>query len=84
MLIKNAVLTDVLIKWWRLVMFILNVDIMIGKIRIEIVINIEELKISGKFIAFTWICTKSFWLLRPADRLFSFKSRTSRGIEPRH
>lgn len=25
-------------------------------------------------IASTWICTKSFWLLRPADELLSFRS----------
>lgn len=25
-------------------------------------------------IAFTWICTKSFWFLRPTDELLSFKS----------
>lgn len=55
----------------------------IGVRRVVIVIIKEELKIRGRFIAFTWICTKSFWFLRPAERLFSFKSRTSRGIEPR-
>lgn len=25
-------------------------------------------------IASTWICTKSFWFLRPMDELLSFKS----------
>ena len=28
----------------------------------------------GKFTASTWICTKSFWFLRPMDRLLSFRS----------
>lgn len=26
-------------------------------------------------IATTWICTKSFWFLRPTDELLSFRSR---------
>lgn len=28
-------------------------------------------------IAATWICTKSFWFLRPADELLSFRSCSS-------
>ena len=28
-------------------------------------------------IAATWICTKSFWFLRPADELLSFRSKAS-------
>lgn len=27
-----------------------------------------------EFIASTWICTKSFWFLRPMDELLSFRS----------
>lgn len=33
-------------------------------------------------IAATWICTKSFWFLRPTDELLSFRSGRSRE-EPR-
>lgn len=28
-------------------------------------------------IAATWICTKSFWFLRPMDELLSFRSEPS-------
>lgn len=28
-------------------------------------------------IAATWICTKSFWFLRPTDELLSFRSDSS-------
>lgn len=36
-------------------------------------------------IATTWICTKSFWFLRPTDELLSFRSggRVSPGVQPR-
>lgn len=35
-------------------------------------------------IAATWICTKSFWFLRPTDELLSFRSvRVSLGVQPR-
>ena len=35
-------------------------------------------------LAATWICTKSFWFLRPTDELLSFRSgRVSLGVEPR-
>ncbi len=37
-------------------------------------------------IAATWICTKSFWFLRPTDELLSFRSRRLRvspGVQPR-
>lgn len=35
-------------------------------------------------IASTWICTKSFWFLRPTDELLSFKSfRVSFGVQPK-
>lgn len=27
-----------------------------------------------EYIASTWICTKSFWFLRPTDELLSFRS----------
>lgn len=33
-----------------------------------------------RYIAFTWSCTKSFWFLRPADTLLSFKSPRGRRI----
>lgn len=35
-------------------------------------------------IATTWICTKSFWFLRPTDELLSFRSygRVSPGVQP--
>lgn len=34
----------------------------------------------AKVIAFAWICTKSFWFLRPTDGLLSFKSVRKPGI----
>ena len=41
----------------------------------------EEVIIKGVgCIATTWICTKSFWFLRPTDELLSFRSRAG---EPR-
>lgn len=40
------------------------------KIVIRLVVIIKE--VGG--IAATWICTKSFWFLRPADELLSFRS----------
>lgn len=33
----------------------------------------DIIKVVG-FIASTWICTKSFWFLRPTDELLSFRS----------
>lgn len=37
--------------------------------RLDVIINDVGL------IATTWICTKSFWFLRPTDELLSFRSR---------
>lgn len=35
----------------------------------------EDERIRGAvYIAATWICTKSFWFLRPMDELLSFRS----------
>lgn len=34
----------------------------------------NERKSGAGFIAATWICTKSFWFLRPGDELLSFRS----------
>lgn len=39
------------------------------------IIKRDELKMSVVgCIAATWICTKSFWFLRPMDELLSFRS----------
>lgn len=35
--------------------------------------NIDELKISIRFITFTWSCTKSFWFLKPMDYYYPLK-----------
>lgn len=43
------------------------------KIMIRLVVIIREVGC----IAATWICTKSFWFLRPADELLSFRSSSS-------
>lgn len=43
------------------------------KITIRLVVIIKEVGC----IAATWICTKSFWFLRPADELLSFRSGSS-------
>lgn len=43
------------------------------KIRIKLDVIISEVGC----IAATWICTKSFWFLRPMDELLSFRSRPS-------
>lgn len=40
-------------------------------IRLEVIISADEC------IAATWICTKSFWFLRPTDELLSFRSCSS-------
>lgn len=40
-------------------------------IRLEVIISAEGC------IAATWICTKSFWFLRPTDELLSFRSLAS-------
>lgn len=47
-------------------------------IRLEVIIRADGC------IAATWICTKSFWFLRPTDELLSFRSlRVSLGVQPR-
>lgn len=43
------------------------------KIRIRLVVIMVEVRC----IAATWICTKSFWFLRPMDGLLSFRSWAS-------
>lgn len=43
------------------------------KIRIRLVVIMVEVRC----IAATWICTKSFWFLRPTDELLSFRSWAS-------
>lgn len=52
--------------------------ITIGKVRIKKMrIKLEVMRRGVVYIAATWICTKSFWFLRPTDELLSFRSRTS-------
>lgn len=53
--------------------------------RIKMVIRREGI-IRGEIgIATTWICTKSFWCLRPMDELLSFRSvRVSFGVQPKN
>ena len=46
----------------------------------KIVTRLDEMIMEVGDIAATWICTKSFWFLRPMDELLSFRSFTS---EPR-
>lgn len=43
------------------------------KMKARLVVIIRE----AGYIADTWICTKSFWCLRPADELLSFISQAS-------
>lgn len=43
------------------------------KMRIRLVVIMVEVRC----IAATWICTKSFWFLRPMDELLSFRSWAS-------
>ena len=40
----------------------------------KMVIRLVDITREVGGIASTWICTKSFWCLRPADRLLSFTS----------
>ena len=49
------------------------------KITMRLVVIVTE---AGCIFAATWICTKSFWRLRPADELLSFRSisRVSLGL----
>lgn len=37
-------------------------------------ISVDDIIIGVIYIAATWICTKSFWFLRPMDKLLSFRS----------
>lgn len=43
------------------------------KMRIRLVV----IMVGVRCIAATWICTKSFWFLRPTDELLSFRSVAS-------
>lgn len=45
-----------------------NIRIVRTRISEDDIIRVVE------FIASTWICTKSFWFLRPMDELLSFRS----------
>lgn len=36
--------------------------------------KLEDITMDEGCIAATWICTKSFWFLRPMDELLSFRS----------
>lgn len=40
----------------------------------KIMIRLDVIMIEVGCIAATWICTKSFWFLRPTDELLSFRS----------
>lgn len=40
----------------------------------KIIIKLEVMVREVVCIAATWICTKSFWFLRPMDELLSFRS----------
>lgn len=44
----------------------------------------EDMGVMISGIAATWICTKSFWFLRPTDELLSFRSgvEKSPGFQP--
>lgn len=42
--------------------------------RRKIIIRLDVIIIGVWCIAATWICTKSFWFLRPTDELLSFRS----------
>lgn len=45
--------------------------------RAKIMIRLEAIISAEGCIAATWICTKSFWFLRPTDELLSFRSMSS-------
>lgn len=56
----------------------------IGKINTIKITTWAEVRINaveGIIGATAWICTKSFWFLRPTDALLSFRSRASRAWE---
>lgn len=42
--------------------------------RAKIIMRLEVIIMEVGCIAATWICTKSFWFLRPTDELLSFRS----------
>lgn len=44
---------------------------------VKIMIKLEVIISDVGCIAATWICTKSFWFLRPTDELLSFRSGSS-------
>ncbi len=44
---------------------------------VKIMIRLEVIISDVVCIAATWICTKSFWFLRPTDELLSFRSGSS-------
>ncbi len=44
---------------------------------VKIMIRLEVIIRDVVCIAATWICTKSFWFLRPTDELLSFRSGSS-------
>lgn len=43
----------------------------------KMIIRLEAIISAEGCIAATWICTKSFWFLRPTDELLSFRSMPS-------
>lgn len=43
----------------------------------KIIIKLDVIASEAGCIATTWICTKSFWFLRPTDELLSFRSGAS-------
>lgn len=45
--------------------------------RVKMMIKLEAIVREVEVIAATWICTKSFWFLRPTDELLSFRSRSN-------
>lgn len=46
-----------------------------GKVRsVNTMARLEDIINMFGDIAATWICTKSFWFLRPTDELLSFRS----------
>lgn len=55
--------------------------------RVKIIIRLDVIISAEGCIAATWICTKSFWFLRPTDELLSFRSmsviRVILGVQPR-
>ena len=76
-LTKNAIFTEVL-TWERAQVEASGVgviEVITGYASSRKMTMRLEVIISGVgFIAATWICTKSFWFLRPTDELLSFRS----------